>query len=187
MSVELLRTIVELLDHHGIAHMLAGSFASNEYGQLRATQDIDLVIDPSRSALADLLDELDPDRFYVDAASALDEPERRGMFNVIDVRVGWKVDPRIKKARPFSDTEFARRLRTDAFGLDVWIATAEDVVLSKLEWAERGRPDRQLADAASVLRVAGAGLDDVYLSHWAAELGVTALLERARSLASGAI
>ncbi len=65
-------------------------------------------------------------------------------------------------------------------GVDVWLATAEDTVLAKLEWAAQGGSDRQVADAAAVLAVAGDGLDDGYLDEWAGRLGVTELLARAR-------
>ena len=185
MSVDLLHRTIEALDAAGVPHMLAGSFASNEYGELRSTQDIDIVIDPGPDELDRFLDSIDSNAYYVDRITAHEELTRRGMFNVIDLRLGWKVDLIMRKDRPFSTTEFERRVRTTAFGVPLWIATAEDVVLSKLEWAQRGGSDRQIGDAAAVLRVRGNDLDDAYLRHWAAELGVIAELQRARALATG--
>jgi hypothetical protein len=182
MSAALLRKAVEALDRAGIAHMLTGSFASNEYGELRSTQDIGIVIDPTPEQLDAFLDEFDSDDYYLDRRGAHDELERRGMFNVIDVRLGWKVDLVIRKERPFSVTELARRRVTSAFGFPVSIAAAEDVVLSKLEWAHRGMSQRQLADAAAIIR-ATSPLDDDYLDRWAAELGVERELAEARQLA----
>jgi hypothetical protein len=41
--------------------------------------------------------------------------------------------------------------------------------------------DRQLSDAVAVLAVRGDEIDQEYLDHWAAVLGVTNLLERARA------
>lgn len=64
--------------------------------------------------------------------------------------------------------------------VDVYVATAEDTVLAKLEWAAMGGSDRQVADAAAVLAVRFDALDDDYLELWAANLGVSALLARAR-------
>jgi hypothetical protein len=54
--------------------------------------------------------------------------------------------------------------------------------VTKLEWAALGGSDRQLTDAAAVLRVGAGALDDDYLDEWAAALGVEALLARARAL-----
>ena len=63
------------------------------------------------------------------------------------------------------------------------LASAEDVLLAKLEWFRRGgeTSERQWADVAGLLRVGQAGLDRAYLRRWAALLGVADLLERAIS------
>ena len=65
-------------------------------------------------------------------------------------------------------------------GVEVCVASAEDTVLAKLEWAASGESDRQVADAAAVLAVGADALDHDYLDRWAAELGITELLARAR-------
>jgi hypothetical protein len=155
---DLLRWAVELLDRCGVPYMLAGSFASNEYGELRTTQDVDIVIDPSRQQLSTMLDELSKADVYVDADAALGELTRREMFNVVDLATGWKIDFIIRKDRPFSET---------------------DVVLSKLEWAARGRSERQLPDVRQIVRVQRGRLDEEYLDRWAGELGVEDLLREA--------
>jgi hypothetical protein len=103
----------------------------------------------------------------------------RDQFNLIDLTTTWKVDLIIRKDRPFSLSEFDRRVRSAILGVDVYQATAEETVLAKLEWAAMGGSDRQVADAAGVLAVGGDTLDDD-LDRWAAELGVVELLARAR-------
>ena len=47
MLFEALATVVDVLDRTGIPQMVSGSVASARHGEARATQDIDLVIDPS--------------------------------------------------------------------------------------------------------------------------------------------
>jgi hypothetical protein len=64
------------------------------------------------------------------------------------------------------------------------VATAEDTILAKLEWAEQGGSDRQLADVVSILHGMADSLDQAHLDRWAVELGVTDLLTRARHLAA---
>jgi hypothetical protein len=179
-AAALLREVVEALDGAGIPHMLVGSFASSSHGAPRSTQDIDLVIDPTPQALDRFVAAFDPDRIYVDpnAAAAL---AARDQFNIIDAGSGWKVDLIIRKDRPFSLSEFDRRTRTRLLDVDVFVATPEDTVLAKLEWASMGGSDRQLADAAAVLAVGGDDVDDDYLDRWAPELGVVDLLARARA------
>ncbi|MGH9111240.1 MAG: hypothetical protein ACRDZN_02920 [Acidimicrobiales bacterium] len=179
LATKVLRDVIEGLDSAGIPHMLVGSFASTSYSTPRTTQDIDIVIDPTPLSLGRFIASLDRDRFYVES-TAQQALAARDQFNMIDLTTNWKVDLIILKDNPFGRSEFDRRVRTDVFGVDLSIATAEDTVLAKLEWAAMGGSDRQVADAAAVLAVQGDRLDQAYLDRWAAELGVSGLLARAR-------
>jgi hypothetical protein len=178
-AARLLRDVVQALDRAGIPHMLVGSFASTSHGAPRTTQDIDIVIDPSAETLDAFVAEIDEARFYV-GPSPRTALTNRDQFNLIDITSGWKVDLIIRKERPFSRHEFDRRTRASVLGVDLYLATAEDTVLAKLEWAALGGSDRQVADAAAVLAVGADDLDADYLDRWARELGVMPLLDRAR-------
>jgi len=180
-----LRSMTEWLGNAGVPFMIAGSFASTYHGHPRATQDIDVVIDPTRGSLLRFVDLIPEDVAYVDRASALEAFERREMFNVIDMRTGWKTDLILRKNRPFSRTEFDRRLDVEWMGNPIFVATAEDVILSKLEWARlSGGSERQMRDVAGVIEAAGEDLDRGYVEHWVDELGVREGWEQA-SVARG--
>jgi hypothetical protein len=180
----LLRTIVGLLRMAGIPHMVVGSFASTHHGEPRTTQDLDLVIDPSRDQLDALLRALAPDRFYVDPDVARDALRRRAMFNVIEMATGWKLDLVIRKARPFSIEELRRRESVTLLETTVDTATAEDTVIAKLEWAKEGSSERQLEDVAGILRVQGDRLDRAHIDRWVTELELDEQWTRAQALAS---
>jgi hypothetical protein len=155
--------------------MVAGSLASTLHGEPRSTQDIDLVIDPTPEQLTAFVDGLDRDRFYVgDASGAL---ERRDQFNVIDVTTGWKVDLIVRKQRPFSQTEFDRRQHAVMLGVTTAVATVEDTILTKLEWARAGDSDRQRRDVTAMINVQRSTLDIGYIRHWAEALDLTAELD----------
>lgn len=104
---------------------------------------------------------------------------QRGQFNVIETAHACKIDLIIRKARPFSVEEFNRRVQMDLpVGPDVSVVTAEDSILSKLEWSKlSGGSTRQLDDAAAIVAVA-ASLDRAYIEHWAAQIGVSDLWRR---------
>lgn len=171
-AADLFRRVVALLDGAGIPYMLTGSFASAYHGVPRATQDIDFVIAPTRDQLRRLVAGLPSTEYYVDEAAALDALDHESQFNVIDLTTGWKVDFMCRRTRPFSRTEFDRRTRAELHGLGLFIATAEDVLLAKLEWAKRGGSQRQVEDVAGLLRVRGDDLDLAYVTRWVEELGV---------------
>jgi len=65
-------------------------------------------------------------------------------------------------------------------GVSLAVVSAEDSILSKLEWSPSGESERQLRDAASILAVQGDELNWEYLERWALELGVTDLLAEVR-------
>jgi hypothetical protein len=178
---ELLRAIIAMLEATGIPHMVVGSFAGTTYGEPRSTRDLEVVIDPRPEQLDALVAALDPARFYVDLDVARDALRRRSMFNVIDMDTGWKLDFVIRKARAFSLEEMRRRTSARILGMDVAAATAEDVIVAKLEWAKQGGSDRQLEDVAGILRVRGPELDLEYIERWVAELGLGEVWQLARA------
>lgn len=56
--------------------------------------------------------------------------------------------------------------------------SAEDAILSKLEWARQGGDsERQIRDAAGVLEL-NPTLDRAYVDRWAGELGVKDLWDQ---------
>lgn len=177
---DFLARIVEALNHAGIPHMVAGSFASAYHGVPRTTQDIDLVVEPTPAALDAFVAGLSPEAYYVSDDAARDALRRRSMFNVIDLATGWKVDLIVRKARPFSVMEFGRRAPAKMLGVDVFVTTPEDTILSKLEWAAESGSERQLRDVAGVVSVRRGELDVAYIERWAVELGVVAAWERLR-------
>jgi hypothetical protein len=165
--------------------MLTGSFASAFHGLPRATQDIDFVIAPARDQLRAFVSRLPAAEYYADEAAALEALAGESQFNVIDLRSGWKVDLICRRSRPFSRTEFDRRRRADLEGLPLFVATAEDVILAKLEWAKLGGSARQVEDAAGILRVRRGELDREYLATWVEELALSREWDAANGAAGG--
>lgn len=168
--------LVRLLEHLGIPHMVTGSVASSYHGRPRLTHDADVVVDPTADQLDELVKTLLAAGHYVDAARARDALRRRLQFNVVDAGCAFKIDLIVRKDRPFSRAELERRRAVDLLpGVRVSLASPEDTILSKLEWARKaGRSEKQIDDAAGVLAV-NPGIDRAYVERWAAELGVLGL------------
>jgi hypothetical protein len=175
-----LARVVGALDVAGVPCMLAGSFASSHHGAPRATQDIDIVVDPTFASFDRFLAALGGDDLYFDVDVAREELKRRGQFNIIDGATAWKVDVIVRKARAFSQQEMVRRIPATVLGVKVFVATAEDTILAKLEWAKLGESERQLRDVRSLLEARGESLDRVYIEKWLDDLGVRELWERVR-------
>ena len=174
---EALQIILDRMEEKGIAYMITGSFASNVHGVPRATQDADVIIEVDKETLKGFLKILGDD-FYADPDAAETAFRTNRMFNIIHKPTGFKVDVILRKERSFSREEFGRRRRVEFLGRTRWLATAEDVILAKLEWAKIGSSERQFEDAVNIGRVQGASLDRGYLLKWAKSLEVEGLVER---------
>ncbi len=178
---DVFRRITGALERAGIAYMLTGSFASSYHGVPRATQDIDLVIAPTPDQLRALAALLPATEYYVDLNAALEAQRREGLFNVIDLATGWKMDFIIRKSRPFSREEFDRRMVGEFEGMHLSVATAEDVLIAKLEWAKRGESE----DAAGILRICSEDLDRKYIENWVRQLKLEEQWDAARKAGGG--
>ncbi|MEX0703481.1 MAG: hypothetical protein WD069_15405 [Planctomycetales bacterium] len=168
---DLLFRVIDRLDAAGIPYMVVGSYASAAHGEPRSTNDADVVIDPTIEQLTAFLRSAE-EREYVSESAARDALRRRSMFNVIDTLAGAKVDLICRKEQPFHVEEFERRSPRTVRGRQVFAASAEDTLLSKLVWAKRSDSERQIRDAAGIVRVSGPLLDREYLERWAEELDV---------------
>lgn len=126
----------------------------------------------SEDQLERLVDRLGDAGFYVSEAAAREAVRSEGQFNAIDPRSGWKADFILRKDRPFSREEFARRERVELLDRELSLVTAEDLIVAKLEWARRGASERQRRDVREILAQSGRELDREYLERWVRELGL---------------
>ena len=182
-QAELLKRVVRMLEEAPIPHMVVGSLASSFHGEPRQTRDIDIVIDPAPDALRRFVELLPPEDFYADADAATEALERRTSFNLVEIGSGWKVDLIVRRDRPFSREEFGRRMRVQLLDTEADIATAEDTLIAKLEWATEGQSERQLRDVAAILETQGESLDGDYIRRWVRALGIEDAWTRAREQA----
>lgn len=171
MSIDdFLDRLVTALESAGVPYMLTGSYASAVYGTPRSTNDIDVVIAPSSDELRRLVHQFPEDRYYADEDDAFQSMAAHSQFNVVDFATSWKAGFIFRKDREFSRTEFARRRVHSIGGRAIYLVSSEDILIAKLEWAKLGESERQIEDAAGVIRRQGPALDRVYVEHWVEEL-----------------
>jgi hypothetical protein len=164
----------------GVRHYVGGSIASSAHGVARASIDADVIAE-LRPDHAEKLASVLRDAYYVPEARVRDAIARKASFNVIHLETMLKVDVFVSKDRPFDRRAMERARAWDDDAPVLPLASAEDVVLAKLEWFRRGgeTSERQWTDVLGVLRAGGASLDQAYLEEGARELGVSDLLARA--------
>ena len=168
--------VIRVLDTLGVDYLISDSLASSFHGIPRSTHDADLLVDLSSDDVLPLVRAIESS-FYVDEDRVREAVERRSSFNVIFLKTMFKVDIFVLPAGPLAREEMRRRKRVvldDASGNTIDIASAEDTVLQKLAWYQKGGgvSEQQWKDLLGVLKVCGTRLDFSYLRRWAAHLGV---------------
>ena len=142
-----------------------------------------IVIAPRCGQLFTLLGRFPDAAYCVSRDAAFDALLHHGQFNVIDLARGWTIDFIMRKLRAFSREEFERRCPAELSGVVLDVATAEDVLIAKLEWAKLGGSARQIEDAAGIVRLQGENLDIAYVQRWVHALGLDEQWSMARSQA----
>ena len=186
MSVtDVLEKLRAALEAVHIPYFVTGSLASSAHGVPRATNDIDIVIAPSRQQLEQLLRYFPAEEFATDKDDALDAFVRQSLFNVVHYESFWKVDFIIKQSIPFDRSRFARRGIVDIAGVHLYTASPEDILVTKLWWAKLGESERQIRDAAGIIQVQGDALDLEYVKTWVGMLELERQWAAARMQAAG--
>ena len=171
--------IAERLERAHIPYMLSGSVALSVYAQPRMTRDVDFVIEIEEAQVDQFVELFETD-CYIDRESVLEAVRTQGMFNIIHEAWIVKADFVVRKDQPYRKTEFGRRRTVSVGGRAFSIVTAEDLLLSKLLWAQTSRSELQLGDVRNLI-LSEKTLDWAYIEPWAQKLGVVDLLNEVRS------
>ncbi len=184
---EVLIDFTRVLEDLQIQYVVVGSFASSARGVRRATIDADIVADLTLDHVKSIVERLSDD-YYIDDQAARRAIVTQRAFNAIHLESMFKVDVHISEDS-FTRKEMERRLPEKilpASDTIVYIATAEDTVLAKLDWYRKGKEisEKQWSDVLGIIKVQQDRLDYAYLLAWSEELGVRDLLDKAIAEAS---
>jgi hypothetical protein len=170
---ELLRHVTTTLDRLGCPYLVTGSVATIFYGEPRLTNDIDVVVALPLERVAEFCRAFPSPGYYLaeeDVRSAVTE---HGQFNIIHPASGLKVDVLIPADTPFNQSRFARVRRVKPSpDYDASFASAEDVIIKKMEYYREGGSEKHLRDITGVLRISGDNVDRAYIADWARQLGL---------------
>jgi hypothetical protein len=170
-ELDILRDVSQRLEKAEIAYMLTGSMAMNYYAQPRMTRDIDLVV-ALTSADIDKVVALFQADYYISRDAVLESIAEESIFNLIHNESVIKVDCIIRKNTAYRQAEFERRARIAIQNFSVWITSKEDLIISKLAWANDSHSEVQLND---VKNLALTGCDSDYIERWTQKLGLLSL------------
>jgi hypothetical protein len=170
-ELDIVRDVSQRLEQGRLAYMLTGSMAMNYYAQPRMTRDIDLVVALTPQDAETVVRLFTPD-YYVSRDAVSSSIARESLFNLIHQESVIKVDCIVRKNTPYRRAEFERRQRIAIEDFSTWIASKEDLIISKLWWAKDSHSELQLRDVKNLVST---GCDAGYIERWTNELGLHSL------------
>ena len=171
VPIKVLHDFVDRIERLGVEYMLTGSMAMMSYSVYRYTADVDVVVELNIRDATRIIAAFEPD-YFVPHNSVRRAISSERMFNIIHQATAFKVDCIIRKSSDFQKNVFIRRRKVDFYGREIFIITIEDLILSKLWWANDSHSDKQLTDVKNLMR---AGYDADYVRSWTDKLELTKL------------
>lgn len=176
---DVIRSVVNALNDIGAPYMVVGSIAMNFYCVPRSTQDADIVIQTGfveyARQLSNRLDELhfDPQLAFESitaAKKALLHTEQHDFHIELFELTGDEHD----------QERFGRRKMVETLGAQAWIATCEDLIVTKIRWAQHAGREKDVADARNLISVQSELIDWPYVEQWCDSHGTRELLDKLR-------
>jgi len=148
--------VVQALDEVGAPYMIVGAYGGSVFGIIRATNDIDIMVDLQEKDCFALSEKFPLPRYYADPEMIKNSIEMGIMFNLIDTDEGTKADLVPLKREPDYQLAFNRRVRETFQGpsgesFEAWVAQPTDIIIGKLQAWHEGRSDKHPKDIYSIL------------------------------------
>ena len=161
--IEFLKVLVNYFDQNQITYMLSGSVAMSLYTLPRFTRDFDFVVHLKPGDVKYLAEHF-KDGYYCDEDAVRDAILNKTMFNIIDHKSGYKADFIILKNEPYRIAEFERRRLIDFLDMKIYVVSPEDLLLSKIVWAQESQSSTQFDDISLLSSLDT--LDRQYIDRW---------------------
>jgi hypothetical protein len=170
---QLLQKATDFLERLGVPYRIVGSMASMAYGEIRFTNDIDILVDLSETHAEAFASEFPEPDYYVSIPAIREAIRRASQFNILHLPSGLKIDCIQKKDTEFGrrDIEQGRRIKSEGL-YDAWFGSPENIILMKLRHYQESGSEKHLRDIASILLVQGDSIDLADIHDWATRLGV---------------
>lgn len=181
---EVVLKVVEILNQMDIPYFFTGALAVVYYGEPRTTHDIDLVIAMKVNDVNAMIVNFEKD-FFIDEVSIETAIKEKSMFNAMHKETGFKVDLWILGNDDFNKMRFSRRVKVEILGTAMYLPTAEDAIISKLEWYKISDIDKHYFDALGIYRVQKGDLNIEYINKWCERKSIRELWEKIRGEGGG--
>ena len=173
-----LKLILEALKVSKVDYMIGGAIAEWAWGEPRATQDLDVVINLPIKSIRKFSKELEKRDMLVPADIILDtiaEDRADIPLNAIHMHSGLKADLYLmREGDALRQISFQRRVLIDyspPIG-KVYVHSAEDLILYKLIYLGISGQPKHARDITAILKANRDTIDFEYIQEWVMQLGL---------------
>lgn len=182
-----LKLILDALKASKVEYLIGGAIAEWAWGEPRATQDLDIVINLPVKAIGRFSKELEKRNMLVPADIILDtmmEDRADIPLNAIHMYSGLKADLYLMRdGDELRQNAFQRRLLVD-YGPpigEVYVHSPEDLILYKLMYLGLSGQPKHARDIAAILKAKKDQLDYGYIDGWVDRLGLISVWQEIRA------
>jgi hypothetical protein len=182
-----LKLILDALKASKVEYLIGGAIAEWAWGEPRATQDLDIVINLPIKAIGRFSKELEKRNMLVPADIILDtmmEDRADIPLNAIHMYSGLKADLYLMRdGDELRQIAFQRRLLVD-YGPPigkVYVHSPEDLILYKLMYLGISGQPKHARDIAAILKAKKDQLDYGYIESWVVRLGLISVWQEIRA------
>lgn len=155
--------IVDVLNELRIPYMLSGSMAMNVYIISRLTKDFDFVVYMQAPQVSTFVKQFEGG-YYCDEGAVKDAVANGNMFNIIDHSSNFKADFFIMKDTDYHIEAFNRRNEVEHYERSFFLASVEDLIISKMIWVQDSQSAQQMIDLTNLIDLDN--LDRIYINKW---------------------
>jgi hypothetical protein len=156
-------------------YLTVGAFASNLYSIPRSTYDVDFLLRGDADLVKLIVGHLGPG-FHLNGKSASESV----CHSICAAGTPFTIELFLAGSDAHDDESFSRRQRIIVAEREVFVPTAEDVLITKLRWyREKGR-SKDFEDARGIVAVQAERLDFGHVQRWCEVHGTRELLDQIR-------
>lgn len=172
-------TVIDYLNEHDVPYMVVGSLATNVYCVPRSTEDGDIVLRANIVDLAQQISNSNPG-VHFDRQLGFESVTATKTIVLQTINHGFEIELFELSDDEHDQMRFSRRVQVKAMDRSVWIASLEDMIVTKLRWSQHAGREKDISDARNLIGVQGDRVDWPYVESWCDRHGTRQLLEKLR-------
>lgn len=189
--VEFARLVLDALEAAELDYLIGGAVATWAWGEVRTTQDIDLVINLPGAKIMRLSQELEKRGMLVPPEIILDlllMPKGDLPINALHLHSANKAEIFLLRDNDhYRRLSLARRHLVDLgppLG-EVYVHSPEDLIINKVYYFSLSQQTKHVRDIAGIIAQNSDELDMAYIAEWVAKLGVAEVWEEIQRQVDG--